>query len=393
MKILFFVSSMNAGGAERVAATLANAWVDRGDAVTLVPTFLGAPASFYTLDSRVQLLPLASRMSLVERLLKPLGKRRAIRRLAQELRPDVIVSFLTNVNVVVLLATRGLGIPVLVSERTNPVYSDEVQGVLARLRSKTYPWASVVVLQSQQAVEGFTSVVPGVGQMLAIPNPLPPELQQDPPPGTARQSRDAAQEETAVPIGLERRFRLVGMGRLVPGKRFGPLMRSFARLAAQFPEWDLHIWGEGPERDALETLRTELGLDGRIFLNGRTSTPWQELQAADMFVLTSEIEGFPNVLLEAMALGRACVTVDCPSGPREMTDGGKVAHLVPLYDDTALEAALSELMNDAPQRHLLGRHAALHVRQHYGLDHVLDLWDAAFAQAGEAARGNTENQA
>src|SRR5690606_26984625 len=124
-----------------------------------------------------------------------------------------------------------------------------------------------------------------------------------------------------------------------------------------------------------------------------TSTPWQELQAADMFVLTSEIEGFPNVLLEAMALGRACVTVDCPSGPREMTDGGKVAHLVPLYDDAALEAAMAELMNDAPQRHLLGRHAALHVRQHYGLDHVLDLWDAAFAQAGEVARGHTETKA
>src|SRR5690606_10173925 len=148
---------------ERVAATLANAWVERGDAVTLVPTFLGAGPSFYPLDSRVQLVPLASRMGFVERLLKPLGKRRAVRRLASEIRPDVIVSFLTNVNVVVLLATRGLGIPVLVSERTSPVYSDEVQGVLARLRGKTYPWASVVVLQSQQAVEGFTSVVPGVG--------------------------------------------------------------------------------------------------------------------------------------------------------------------------------------------------------------------------------------
>src|SRR3546814_17414672 len=99
-----------------------------------------------------------------------------------------------------------------------------------------------------------------------------------------------------------------------------------------YPEWDLTIWGEGPMREALEQQVQDAGLAARIVLPGRTSQPWQELDKADMFALTSRVEGFPNVLLAAMALGCACVTVDCPSGPREITQDGQDDILVPLGD-------------------------------------------------------------
>ena len=123
MKIVFLVSSMHAGGAERVAATLASAWAQRGEEVTLVPTYTGRGTCLYPLAPQVELLWLADRYG-GPRALAGVRKLAALRSLLRERRPDVIVSFLTNVNVVALLSSRGLGIPIIVCERTNPAASD-----------------------------------------------------------------------------------------------------------------------------------------------------------------------------------------------------------------------------------------------------------------------------
>ncbi|MGE4368812.1 MAG: glycosyltransferase family 4 protein [Burkholderiaceae bacterium] len=378
MRIMFFVSSMNAGGAERVAATLANAWVARGDVVTLVPTYSGRGTCFYPLHPDVRLVWLADCLAGgLGKAARPVAKLLEIRALVRRSRPDVIVSFLSNVNVMVLAATRGLGVPVLVSERTNPAFSDEVGFFLAGLRRLSYGWASTVVMQSHDAVRAFRPMVPRVQHMVAIPNPLPPQLQGESP--WVHEGNHPAPQAEPSPAG---RLRLVAMGRLVHSKRFGPLIDIFARLAPAHPEWDLHIWGDGPLREALREKISALNLAGRVVLEGRTSTPWEHLAQADIFVMTSEVEGFPNVLLEAMALGRACVTVDCPSGPRDMTDGGRAGRLVPLGDESALVDALAALMNDSGERMRLGRLAAGFVRERYGLPAVLALWDQAFAQAG-----------
>ncbi|KAA0910368.1 glycosyltransferase family 4 protein [Pusillimonas sp. ANT_WB101] len=369
MKILFFVSSMHAGGAERVAATLANGWAQRGDTVMLVPTYTGRGDCFYTLDEGVQLTWLADQMSKrCPGVLAPFAKWFAIRKLVRDFRPDVIVSFLTNVNVTVLMAARGLNVPVVVCERTNPAFSNSSGAVLKRLRKLTYPSASVVVLQSEDSVDLFHDMVPGLDVLEVMPNPLPPDLPD-------------ARYRTRSP-GDSTRFRLMGMGRLVAIKRFDVLIRVFGTLAPQFPDWDLVIWGEGPLREKLEAQVREAGLASRVSLPGRTSQPWEELSAAHVFTMVSQVEGFPNVLLEAMALGRACVTVDCPSGPREMTLDGEYAELVPLGDDTALSDALARLMGDAVLRDVLGRRAAASVRERYGLPDIMLRWDKVFTRAG-----------
>jgi glycosyltransferase involved in cell wall biosynthesis len=295
-----------------------------------------------------------------------LAKWLAIRRLTREFRPDVIVSFLTNVNVNVLLATHRLGIPVIVSERTNPAHSSSAGGLLRRLRSWTYPWASRVVLQSQASVAAFQQMEPGIKDLAVLPNPLPVDI-----PDVPEGRKDAAA-----------RRQVVAMGRLVSIKRFEALIDAFAALAADFPEWDLTIWGEGPRRPALEALIAKAGLGDRIRLPGRTDTPWEALAEADVFALVSQVEGFPNVLLEAMALGRACVTVDCPSGPREITRDGQFAELVPLGDGQALRDALARLMADPLLREVMGRRAAASVRLNYGIAEILARWDALFERAG-----------
>jgi len=367
MRIMFFVSSMHAGGAERVAATLASAWAARGDTVELVPTYTRRGSCFYPLHDDVRIKWLADHMGRLGRALcPPLAKWLAIRRLTREFRPDVIVSFLTNVNVNVLLATHRLGVPVIVSERTNPAHSSSAGRVLRRLRSWTYPWASRVVLQSQASVTAFREMEPGIRDLAVLPNPLPVDIPDAP---------EGRKDSVARP-------QVVAMGRLVGIKRFDALIEAFAALAGDFPEWDLTIWGEGPERPALEAQVAQAGLAERIRLPGRTETPWDALAEADVFALVSQVEGFPNVLLEAMALGRACVTVDCPSGPREITRDGQFAELVPLGDGQALRDALARLMADPLLREVMGRRAAASVRLNYGIAEILARWDALFERAG-----------
>jgi glycosyltransferase involved in cell wall biosynthesis len=223
-----------------------------------------------------------------------------------------------------------------------------------------------VVLQSQASVAAFQQMEPGIKDLAVLPNPLPVDI-----PDVPEGRKDAAA-----------RRQVVAMGRLVSIKRFEALIDAFAALAADFPEWDLTIWGEGPRRPALEALIAKAGLGDRIRLPGRTDTPWEALAEADVFALVSQVEGFPNVLLEAMALGRACVTVDCPSGPREITRDGQVAELVPLGDGQALRDALARLMADPLLREVMGRRAAASVRLNYGIAEILARWDALFERAG-----------
>lgn len=380
MRILLLVSSMHAGGAERVAATLVNAWAARGDTAILVPTYSSKGTCFYPLSDQVQLHWLADHAGTRDGgLLAGVRRLHALRRLIREMAPDVVVSFLTNVNVAAVLATRGLGVPLIVCERTNPVVANVAGPMLARLRRLLYPLADMVTVQADATVEPFARQVPGIRRLTVIPNPLPAELSDAP--------------LTHVDAGAGRK-RLAGMGRMVPEKQFDQLIAAFAELAPTYPEWDLYLWGDGPQREALQAQVRAAGLERRIFMPGRTETPWEELARSQAFVMSSSVEGFPNVLLEAMALGLPCVTFDCPSGPREITRDGQDALLVPLGDRAGLSDSIARLMGDASLRVDLGARAARSVRSRYALPAVLAEWDRLIATVrGRAVAGDTPAQA
>jgi GalNAc-alpha-(1->4)-GalNAc-alpha-(1->3)-diNAcBac-PP-undecaprenol alpha-1,4-N-acetyl-D-galactosaminyltransferase len=366
MKIFFLISSMTSGGAERVAATLCNGWVERGDKVTMVLTFSGQAECAYALSDRVHLIRLSHFANAVGRSPKAYVRRfLALRRIIAAARPDVIVSFLTNVNIAAIAVSRGLGIPVIVSERVNPVAENETTPLLRLSRRLAYPFADLVAVQAEAIVEPLRSCCPRVSAIAVVPNPLPPDIA-------------AYTTNQSVPS----RKRLVSMGRLTPQKQFDILIQAFSRVQNYHADWDLWIWGDGPLRDKLERLVSTLSLGSRVFLPGRTMDPWAALAGSQAFVLTSAFEGFPNVLLEAMAIGLPCVSYDCPSGPKEISMDGRVVILVPLHDARALGDALDRVMSDPKLRETLGQAARASVNERFSLDRVLTRWDFLFREAG-----------
>lgn len=365
MKALFLVSSFGAGGAERVAATLCNAWVGNGNSVCLVPTYSGGGAPFYTLDPAVRVQYLADLVGIRKKsALTYLRRLAALRALVAETKADVVVSFLPNVNVAAILAVALIGVPVVISERRDP--SSQPASRLWEFACRLlYRFADAVVVQTESVRRDISTIYPGLRRVVCIPNPLPAELLERQPhvnPGPRRI--------------------LLSLGRLAPEKQIDHVLRWFAHLAQECADWDLHIFGDGPTRVELEATATRLGMSARVFFMGRTSDPWGAMENADAFVMTSRFEGFPNALLEAMGVGLPCVAYDCPSGPRDITQDGEDALLVPLNDEQQLYMQLRRLMTDTELRHTLGRRARESVIKRYQLNSILTQWADLFAQIG-----------
>ena len=369
MKIILLVSSMGSGGAERVAATLVNAWAERGDSVTLVATFSGRGTCFYPVTSKVRFVYLADLSAGRRRgLLGYASRFMALRALIRSSEPDVVVSFLTNVNVAGILASTGLGIPVIACEHNDP--SADGRSTFWRLLCRlVYPRASAVTVLTDNVVTPFRAMVPRVAHIAVMPNPLPDELFQQP---------RAAPDPTA-------RRRLISVGRLHPQKNYGLLIDTFASLANEFPQWDLWIWGDGQERVQLEAQIAQRSMAGRIVLAGVTPSVWVEMARSDAFVMSSRFEGFGLALAESMALGVPAVAFDCPSGPRQLTRDGNDALLVAPGDAQAMADALRRLLADESLRAELGRKGAISMRERYSVHAVMRIWDDLFARVGVRA--------
>lgn len=365
MKLTLVIARLSAGGAERVMTRMANHWAERGWRVTLLTFDDGAEPPFFELHPAVRHRPLgiAVRGHSVRTVARQLA---VLRRSIRASDPRVLISFLDKINVLVLWATRGLGLPVIVSERT-AVAHQPFSGVWKVLRRWTYPLAARLVVQHRDSLACFSAAVRRKGRV--VPNPVVPPA-----------ARTAAPARNANVI--------LAMGRLTAQKGFDMLLKAFAAAAAGFPEWSLVIWGEGDHRGALEALRDELGLHGRAFFPGLTPEPFEEMRQADLFILSSRFEGFPNVLCEALACGLPVVAFDCPHGPGELVRDGVDGMLVPPGDVQALAAALRGLMWDAPARRRLAARAP-EVVERFGLEKVMGTWDVVIREVLGGRRPGT----
>jgi glycosyltransferase involved in cell wall biosynthesis len=280
----------------------------------------------------------------------------ALRQSIIDTRPHTVISFINRTNVRVLLATLGLDLPVIVSERDDP-YRDPLPEGAVRLRHRVYPLAKYLVAQTEEAANYFAADVGD--RRRAIPNPVLPT--------TLTNSGNGAGNPRAGRT-------LLGMGRLVEEKGFVHLLRAFSQVASKHPSWSLKIWGEGPQRNALEYLARNLSLSERILLPGFTRRPFEALSGGDLFAMSSLVEGFPNALCEAMACGLPVVSFNCSSGIREIVRNGVDGVIVPAGDPLALALALDHLMSNEDERKRLGE-KAVEVTERFGLDKTMARWE------------------
>jgi GalNAc-alpha-(1->4)-GalNAc-alpha-(1->3)-diNAcBac-PP-undecaprenol alpha-1,4-N-acetyl-D-galactosaminyltransferase len=357
-RLTLVVPSLALGGAERVVARMANHWAARGDAVTVI-TLSAAETDTYSLDPAVTRVPLDlmrdSRgpiWALYNNWLR-VGK---VEDTIRKLRPDTVISFTDRMNVVTLLACRPLGVDTVVSERIDP--SQQPLGrIWSWLRRRVYPQSRALVVQTETVRRQMEPLMHG-RPIYVIPNTV------DAPAG-AREPRQST----------DRCSQLAAMGRLAPQKGFDLLIDAFARAAEDKPDWSLSILGEGPERRRLEEQIHARGLDERVRLYGWVSDPATVLRNCDAFVLSSRFEGFPNALLEAMALGLPAISFGCPSGPAEIIRHEVDGLLVPAGDVPALSAAIRRLLSDDRLRHRLGAEAA-HVVDRFSSERCYARWEA-----------------
>lgn len=270
-------------------------------------------------------------------------------RLLRQEKPDVVVSFLWFTNLVAILSRffSGVRCRLVISERSTIVGSRS--GVLnesfRRLGVRLlYPVADRVVVNSRALRSQLTGRynLPDT-KVTVIQNPLDIDaiIEQ------GREYRDAAEQLDGPPM-------IVGMGRLGREKGFDLLIRAAALVQQPFR---VVLLGEGLEENRLRELTRKLGIDDRVEFAGFRKNPFAHLGKAVLFVLPSRYEGFPNSLLEAMALGVACVATRCPTGPEEIITDGENGLLVPVEDPGALANAINRLLGDTELRERMGRAA------------------------------------
>jgi GalNAc-alpha-(1->4)-GalNAc-alpha-(1->3)-diNAcBac-PP-undecaprenol alpha-1,4-N-acetyl-D-galactosaminyltransferase len=243
---------------------------------------------------------------------------------------------------------------VVVSERTDP-RQHRIGPLWGGLRKLTYRWAEALAVQTRSVSEWAAQSITAKS-ICVIPNPVPPV-------GDLAETRGDPQQ----PL-------LVAMGRLSREKGFDMLLRAAATVLPRHPEWSIVVLGEGPERVALERLTIDLGLRGRVRFPGRESNPLSVLKQADMFVLSSRFEGFPNALCEAMACELPVVSFDCPSGPGEIVRDGVDGVLVPPENIGALANAMDDLMSDPTKRRRIGARAG-ETGARLAPERIMALWD------------------
>ena len=374
MRITLVIASLERGGAERVISLLASWWAEEGRDVTLLPLNSHAEPA-YELHPLVKLvsLGLPPGKDSVSGVFQKIQKIFVLRRFLRENPSDVIVSFLDRSNILTLLASRGLGIPVVVSERTVPA-SYDIGIVLSSLRRMVYPQANAIVCQTDSVARWLRKrfQVP----VYSLPNPAPAA-----PVTSGAEYQKATSQRT-----------LIAVGRLAHEKGFDLLLEAFSKVADSFPEWQLSILGGGPLKETLEAKSRALKLMDRVRFEGACTDPFSALRAADIFVLSSRFEGFPNALTEAMACGLPVISFDCPCGPAEIIRHEVDGLLVPPEDIAALATALARLMANPQERQRLGARAP-DVVVRFSKEKVLAMWDQIFDALSIAKHSADETSA
>ncbi len=325
MKLFLIIPSLGSGGAERVLTTLANNWAKRKQ-VQLTMVVLSDSEDFYTLDEKIQIHRLGYKGGgdFLEKLVRAKTTVSKLRSLIKENDPNCILSFLTECNIVTLLASRNIKNKVFVSERDSP--NANTPKIYKFLRKKLYNNANGIIVQSRDYQNFISKIVPKV-PVVVIQNPIREIKRYD------------VQKEKVI----------LNVGRLINEKGQKYLLEAFSRLS-NHTDWKLVILGDGYLRDSLIEEANRLGISNQVSFMGASKEVDLWINKASIFAFSSISEGFPNALAEAMVGGLPCVSFDCVTGPKELIKNGENGYLVKTEDVEDFASKLNELINSEELR-------------------------------------------
>jgi len=350
--IALVIHSLGRGGAEKVVSELSIYWQAQGHTVTLIVfdgREIGYPHGGILLDLHAE-----SGNGFWQRSLTLLKRARRLRKVYQERAFDLIIAVMESASFPSILASRQT----IASNHCNPaLYFSRMEWQLSRY---LFPKARHVICVSKAAEQVFRGQLVQQTRLGCIYNPV--DLQ-----------RLQAYAQQPAAVGLSDPY-IIAVGRLEQQKRIERLLAAYARTTLRHTV-KLLILGEGRLRPLLEQQVRDLGLEGQVLMPGNVANPHPDVRGAEFLVLSSDHEGFPMVLIEALALGKTAVSTDCATGPNEIIQHGQNGLLVPVDDVAALAAAMDRLHADTDLRTRLAAAAPASVA-HLAVGQIAAAWEA-----------------
>lgn len=333
-KILFIIPFLSGGGAERVVSILSTEMALLGADINLLVYY--RTKNEYSIGKGVQLFALAGSESEYNSFAK-YEKILRLRKKIKEINPDVVIPFIAHVGIMASLATIGFDFKIVETIRIDPRYSPS--GKLMRcLRNLSVMSSHRCIVQNEQQKHYFPKFIRE--KMMVLPNPISNEF--------LTQQKKWSKKEVK---------NIIAVGRLEKQKNYPLLINAFSCVARVNEHVKLKIYGEGSLYDELSAEIKELGLSDRVFLCGRTDNILQALLTSDLFVLSSDAEGMPNSLMEAMAVGLPCISTDCPTGPSDLIQNAMNGYLIPVGDENALVESINRIVSNPDIAVALGKEA------------------------------------
>jgi len=343
-KIALLFSSFRAGGVEQVQINLAEEFSRRGFGVDVVVINSEGPLR-HNIDKNVHIVDLGKNRTL-----------RAIPALVRYLRnssPDAMVASQTHNNAAAIISKlmAGVSTRLIVSEHNDFRTAVKSRSIKEKLRPfvarLSYPLADVILAVSH-------GVADAVAEKTGIPRPNIHTIYN---PVVTNKSKEKMNQDLSHPVFDQRDNPIIIIvGRLSPKKNHINLLKAF-KLIIQKIDAYLLIVGDGDQRKQLEEKVNNFGIEHSTFFMGYQPNPYPFMRKSNICVLSSDNEGLPTVLIEAMACGTPVVSTDCPSGPAEILEGGKYGRLVPVRDPQALADAILETLKDPVDTELLKQRA------------------------------------
>jgi len=352
--LVLIAADLGCGGAQRVLSIMANAWAEDGRRISFI-TFSDEADDFFQLDSRINRTSISaigsSSGSLVVAILANFKRLFRLRRAIRKSRAPAVLAFVGVTNILTVLSTIGLGLHVVISERNDPARQSLGRPWNA-LRRLVYPRANVVTANSRNAVDTLNEFV-SPEKVVYIPNPIV--------------MQNSAEQHLRKNVILH-------VGRLSRQKAQDVLLRAFARIANEVPDWRLCIVGTGALNDELRIQAEELVISTRIDWLSDIENMIALYQESSIFVLPSRFEGMPNALLEAMSCGMSVVVSDACDSAMEFVAEGESGLIVPVEDSEKLAAAMRRLIADPNLRDKLGSNAESRLSD-FSVTAIFAQWD------------------